>query len=369
MTNNKTDVWQSAAQAIVNAGRIPIIISDTLIQLLQELMTEEQADFLQIFMEKPSLNIDEIKQRTKLSENDLDKMLDSLMYGGIVVGTSSRSTGIMVYRLLGPFPGLFEYTNLRGETGEKQKKLAVLFETLFDEMRNFTQAHYDDYVNIAKDFPPVVRIIPVEEEVAIDGSDKIMPFEEVSKIIDKFDYIALAHCYCRHSKDLIDEPCEVTNERLNCILLGKSAQFAAEFKFGNLVSKDEAKQVLEKASDEGLVHKAFHIHLNTDLDEEAICNCCKCCCGPFQMYYRGAASYHCHTNYLAKVNEDRCSACEQCIDMCPMETVEMKDDTAHVLQQHCIGCGVCAHHCPEDAIELQRIGTRKVYLPPKRFTV
>lgn len=369
MTNNKKDIWKTAAQAIVNAGRIPIVISHTLIQLLQELMTEEQANFLKVFMEKPSLNMNEIKKKTGLPENDLEEMLSSLMVGGIVVGTSSRSTGIMVYRLLGPFPGLFEYTNLRGETDEKHKKLARLFKALFKEMTNFTQEHYDDYVNIAKDFPPVVRIIPVEEEVAVDSGDKIMPYEEVSKIVDKYDHIALAHCYCRHSKDLINEPCKVTDERLNCILLGKSAQFAADYKFGNLVSKDKVKQILEKASDEGLVHKAFHIHLNTDLDEEAICNCCKCCCGPFQMYYRGAASYHCHTNYLAKINTDMCSACEQCIDMCPMETIEMKDGTAHVLEQHCIGCGVCAHHCPEDAIELQRTETRRVFIPPKRVTV
>jgi Pyruvate/2-oxoacid:ferredoxin oxidoreductase delta subunit len=366
MANEKTDIWQTAAQAIVSAGMIPVVISETLIKLLQELMTEEQADFLNVFMEKPSLNIDQIKEKTELPTDALEKMLSSLMYGGILVGIPSKRTGIMVYRLLGPFPGLFEYTNLRGETGEKQKRLARLFETLFDEMRNFTQEHYDVYVDQAKNFPPVVRIIPVEEEVAVDSGDKIMPFEEASKIVDKFEHIALAHCYCRHSRDLVDEPCETTDDRLNCILLGKSAQFAAEYKFGNLISKEEARQVLTKASDEGLVHKAFHIHLKTDLDEEAICNCCKCCCGPFQMYYRGAAPYHCVTNYLAQVDSDACTACEKCIDMCPMETIEMKDDAAQVVEQHCIGCGVCVHHCADDAIELQRIETRKVFIPPKR---
>jgi len=40
MTNEKSDIWQTAAQAIVKAGLIPIIISETLIQLLQELAND-----------------------------------------------------------------------------------------------------------------------------------------------------------------------------------------------------------------------------------------------------------------------------------------------------------------------------------------
>ena len=62
MASEKADVWETAAQAIVNAGMIPIVITETLIELLQELMTEEQADFLKVFMARPSLNIDQIKE-------------------------------------------------------------------------------------------------------------------------------------------------------------------------------------------------------------------------------------------------------------------------------------------------------------------
>jgi Pyruvate/2-oxoacid:ferredoxin oxidoreductase delta subunit len=272
----------------------------------------------------------------------------------------------MVYRLLGPFPGLFEYTNLKGETGPKHRKLAELFEKLLDEMNAFTQQHYDFYVTEAKKFPPIARVIPVEKEIAADSGDKIIPLQEASKIVDKFDTIALAHCYCRHSKDLLNDPCRTTDERLNCLLLGKSAQFAIQYQFGKSISKQAAKRVLEKASDEGLVHKAFHIHLNQDLDEEAICNCCQCCCGPFQMYYRGVAPYHCYTRFLAKVNSDDCAACETCIDLCPMKTISLVEGVARVAEAECIGCGICVHHCPDQAIRLDSTPERKVFVPPKR---
>ncbi len=358
-------MWNQTAQTVVNAGLIPIPISETLIGLLQVMMSQEQADFVRHF-DKPSLNIDQLKERSDLAEHELMKMLDSLMFDGIVVGIPSRSTGIMVYRLLGPFPGMFEYTNLRGETGEKQKKLARLFEKLFDEMRNFTQENYDLYVKHAREFPPIVRVVPIEEEIAGPATDKIMPIEEVSGIIDKFDEIAVAHCYCRHSKDLVDESCSITDERLNCLLLGKSAQFASEYKFARMISKEEAKAILIKSSDEGLVHKAFHIHLDTGRDEEAICNCCKCCCGPFQLYYRGVSAYHCHTNYLAEIDDDRCTLCEECIEACPMETIELSDDRVIVGESKCIGCGVCAHQCSEDAIVMKRTESRQVFVPPPR---
>jgi len=367
MAPKRDELWQQAAQTIVNAGMVPVVVGDTLLELLQTIITDEQTAFVSVF-DKPSLNIDQLREKSDLGDLQLEEMLESLMREGVIVGIPSKRTGIMVYRLLGPFPGLFEYTNLRGETGPKQKKLAQLFENLFDEMRDLTQENYELFVETAKQFPPVVRIIPIEEEIAEEGMDKIMPFEEVSNIVDKFDEIALAHCYCRHSKDLVDEPCQTTDERLNCLLLGKSARFAADYDFGKLISKEEARQVLAKAADEGLVHKAFHIHLNTDLDEEAICNCCKCCCGPFQMYYRGAAAYHCHSNYLAVVNEDACTLCETCVEMCPMETIELIDDTIVIHEEKCIGFGVCAHHCADEAMDLKRIEARTVFIPPRRVS-
>lgn len=366
MTLESEKIWYKAARTIVKAGRIPVPISETLIELLKLIMSEEQADFLQIF-KKPSLSIEQIKQKTNLDKKALAGMLNDLMDNGIVVGTQSRSTGTMVYRLLGPFPGMFEYTNLRGETDERHKKIAKLFEQLVVEMREGTQNNYETFVKQSENFPPIVRIVPVEKEINNVPVDKILPHEEVSKIVDKFDDIALAHCYCRHSRDLLGKPCKVTNERKNCFLLGKSAQFAIEHKFGNKVSKEEAKAIISKASDEGLVHKAFHIHLKTELDEEAICNCCSCCCGIFQLYNNGVMPYHCFTNYLAEIMDDTCVGCGTCIDLCPMNTIELNDSTAIVKVSKCIGCGVCAHHCPEQAIKLKRVENREVFVPPPRI--
>ena len=124
---------------------------------------------------------------------------------------------------------------------------------------------------------------------------------------------------------------------------------------------------LNEAENEGLVHKVFHVHSDTNKGIEAICNCCKCCCGVINMYYRGAAPIHTMSSYLAHVNEDSCIGCGTCVEKCSMETIDIDDSIAHVNDAKCIGCGVCAHFCPEEAINLERIGPRHVFIPPKKI--
>ena len=171
-------------------------------------MTEDQAKFLLIFNKKPSLNIDEIRGKIDLDDDTIYKILHDLMYNGIITGTRSRRTGVMVYRLLPPFPGIFEAQFMRGEAGEKQKKLAKVFDQLFDEWSSGIQTNYDDMVEQFNNAPPINRVVPVQEEVEI-GNENLLPFEDVQKIIDKHEFIAVTYCYCRHEKNLINDPCKL----------------------------------------------------------------------------------------------------------------------------------------------------------------
>ncbi|MFX1313640.1 MAG: indolepyruvate ferredoxin oxidoreductase subunit alpha [Promethearchaeota archaeon] len=356
------NLWYKVAKNIVKAGVFPIPISNTLLELLQNLITEEQAKFLLIF-EKPSMTLKEIKERTDVDEELILKLLDVLMYNGIIIGTKSRSTGKMVYRLMGPFPGIFEYTNLRGETDVKHKKLAQLFDKLFSERTRLNQANYESMINVFKNLPPTDRTIPVEKEVQV-GTETVMPFEDIKKYVEEYDDIAVAHCYCRHHKDLLNDPCKLGAPKYNCFLFDKSAQFAIEKEFGQRISKKEAIRIFREAEDYGLVHKAFHVHSDPNRGIEAICNCCKCCCGIIGMYRDGRMPLHTISSYLAKVNEEYCVGCGTCVEMCPMETINMNDVIVVINEEKCIGCGVCAHHCPEEAIHLIRTGPREVFIPP-----
>ena len=357
-------LWQDAAKSITAVGQIPIPVTDTLIELLKTVMNEEQAEFIQIFSK--SLNLKEINQKTPLDSGAVDRMLGELMHAGVITGIPSKRTGEMIYRLMPPIPGLFEFTLMRGEESEKEKKLAVLFDRLFGELSDIVQGSYDDVVGLFKHAKPITRVVPVEKEIK-QKVDHILPYESIHQIIDKFDTIAVANCYCRHEKNLLGKPCDVTDHKENCLFFGQTARFVIDYTFGREISPEEAKKIVDQSEEDGLVHKTFHVASDIEKDEYAICNCCKCCCGTFEIYYRGAAPAHTYTSYMAKVDEDACTSCEQCVDACPMEAISM-DDVADINEDLCIGCGVCAHGCPAEAIVLERTGKREVFVPPIRKT-
>ena len=70
------------------------------------------------------------------------------------------------------------------------------------------------------------------------------------------------------------------------------------------------------------------------------------------------------TNYLASIDEDLCTGCATCVDLCYNKAIELNDDgKAEREEEFCMGCGVCAYHCPESTISLVE-GPRIVRMIP-----
>jgi Pyruvate/2-oxoacid:ferredoxin oxidoreductase delta subunit len=365
MSDESATIWKKFTNRVIHASAIPFPFSETLVDLLKLLVTEEEAKFLHIFR-KPSMNMDEIKEKSKLEEKEIIDMISGLTHKGVVIESKSKRSGITVYTLMGPFPGLFEYSLMRVETGEREKKLVKLFEKLFVEFSSGMQQNYDNVIPKLKEYPAIARVIPVEEEIEVP-KEVILSSEQVSKLIDMHETISLAKCYCRHEKDLLGDSCKRTEERDNCLQFGKVAEFCIKEEFSRSITKEEAKKILKKSEEDGLVHKVFHTKMDVERDIEAVCSCCKCCCGIFRLYYMGGMPLHTYSSFLANVDKEECTGCETCVDMCPMEAISIEEDIARVNEDKCIGCGVCAHHCPSEAISMQRTGPRDVFVPPPRI--
>jgi Fe-S-cluster-containing hydrogenase component 2 len=51
-----------------------------------------------------------------------------------------------------------------------------------------------------------------------------------------------------------------------------------------------------------------------------------------------------------RINENKCTGCGTCLDVCPTEAIKMQDGHA-VIMMECIDCGACPRVCPEGAIK------------------
>lgn len=357
--------WIKVCRNIQKSGAFPIPINDTVIELTKTLINEEEAKFLMNFR-KSSLNMDQLKEKTRLDEESLKKMLNQLMNKGIIISTHSKSTGIKVFTLLPYVPGIFEYSFMKGGYSERKKKLAHLYEKLNEDLIESTQKNYDSFVDQYKNAHIMDRVVPVEEQLDIQP-ETVIPTEELERILHNFDDIAVADCYCRNHKELLDKHCSIDAPKENCFQLGKTAAFSVEHGFARSISKEEAMKILREAENAGLVHKVIHTALNPDKIEAAICNCCKDCCHIFQYYYRGITPIKTLTSYLARVDSDACIGCRTCMEKCPLEAPDLVDETAVIDESRCIGCGVCTHFCPEEAIKLENTGPRIVFVPPPKI--
>ncbi len=372
--------YRKAGEIISTAGGTPIPVNDTLIEILKYFIMEDEVDFIASFKDKKSQSMEQLKLSSGLSEEEINKKVKDLAGRGVIFN-QPNSKGILIFRLLPLLNvGTFEY-NFMGklEDNDRSRKIASLFNKLFAELNNMVQDNYDAIIPMLMTAPPVDRTVPVFEnkpknepiKIVINQEletavDRILPSQRVEELIQKFDEIALGHCFCRHFKDLEGNPCKQTDERETCFTFGKSARFTSEQGFSRMVSKDEALKVLKRAEEAGLVHKAYHPNFDTSKDETSICNCCRCCCanGADNMIAPIANV----TKYLSIVNDDLCIGCGTCVQKCHTYAAYLNDDKkARRKEERCIGCGVCAHFCPQNAISMVKGEERIVrILPPRR---
>ena len=309
------------------------------------------------------------------------RLTASLAKKGLIFNQPS-SNGIMVYRLLPlMMVGLMEYKFMGELTGsEAEKELARLFEQLLAELRDQTQDHYDMLAPLFAAAPAVdrtvpagktadgkaIRVIPVEKPLN-SSEEFVLPSQTVEAIINKFDDIAVGHCFCRQRRKLLGDTCKTNAPVLNCFSFGKSARHTSAQGFAKKVTREEALKILKEAEQAGLIHKAFHPGSRESNPETSICNCCKDCCDTLRIWRDGTLPMINSTYHLSVIDIDACTGCGTCLDWCPTDAIVLNEDgVANRDENACLGCGVCARFCPESAISL-KAGLRKVFILPPRL--
>ena len=375
--------FQRAAGVVCKQGLFPFPINDTSISIIKHVVgeNEDELDLIFAFQQKASQTLDELTESSGFSSEEVRRITDTLARKGLIFNQPSGS-GIMVYRLLPLMNvGLLEYKFMGELTGDDaEKELAFLFEKLMKEVRDNLQRNYEQLLPRFKMAPAIDRT--VASTVAEDGRtirvvrvDKvvetpeefILPSQSVEEIIDKFDDIAVGHCFCRQRRKVLGDGCDTKAPTLNCFTFGKSARHTSSQGFARKVTKEEALKIMKEAEAAGLLHKAYHPASNESKPETSICNCCKDCCDAIRMWREGALPLINSTYYVSVIDVSLCTGCGTCVDLCPTDAIVLNaENLAERNADACLGCGVCARFCPEEAISLKE-GLRKVFIPPPRL--
>jgi len=189
-----------------------------------------------------------------------------------------------------------------------------------------------------------VRVIPVNSAVAPGTS--VAPFEDVKKIVEMADNLAVTACTC---KVVTGAPCDTTLEV--CIQVNRAADYALERGTGRQLTKQETLDMLEKCQDEGLVHVVG----NSRGLGHIICNCCEDCCINWTGSRKAGAKFTDPSRFSAVIDADLCTQCETCLDRCFFKAIDLENDPPAIDEEECMGCGLCVATCPTEAIHLKEV--------------
>jgi Pyruvate/2-oxoacid:ferredoxin oxidoreductase delta subunit len=191
---------------------------------------------------------------------------------------------------------------------------------------------------------PGFKVIPLQQNIEADMA--LLPYHKIEEDIRSARVIAVTECVCRKEAALTGHQCEHPVE--NCLSFGVAAEFYIENGMGRQIAADEAIDIVKKADESGLVHAGANAkHLSN------ICNCCPCCCASMKgMVAKGQGKQKfMNALFEAVVDESQCTACEMCLDRCPVEAITVQE-TANVNRDKCLGCGLCAGDCAMEAISM-----------------
>ena len=164
----------------------------------------------------------------------------------------------------------------------------------------------------------LMRVIPVES--AIEGNPQTVEYEKISYYLDKFDKFSVSDCSCRASRRIMGEGCGHLETDM-CLHLGPAAEYYADTGKARYVTKEEALEIIKRAEDNGLMHSMPNIDVPGE--SGALCNCCACSCFGLRIGLMFGARDAVRSNYVAEVDEEKCVACGQCVEVCPGNALKL----------------------------------------------
>ena len=314
-----------------------------LVDLLKEVFSTREAEIALLLptadIPLRAISVEDVLPRTNLDKETVERTLQGLAARGVIYSgrLNDGSVGYALHQAGFGFPQAFFWKGTQSDQARKMTKLVLKYfnRTVTREAFGGRRTKAYRYIPINQSLDPAIQAI--------------MPHDQMETVLAGATRFAVAHCPCRVEADLMGRPCEHPLEV--CLKFDEMADFLIERGLGKEITRAEARDIVHRSALAGLVHfvdnaagKVMHN-----------CNCCGCACWNVGTIRRRKiprdelmAVY-----FTRETLAQQCTGCGACVEICPVQAIELKEDVAVVDQQWCIGCGVCALQCEFDALRIR----------------
>ena len=284
-------------------------------RILDPIVDDDMCSVMMRMRLETDFSAEDLAKKTRKSLDFVQTQCDKLVKAG-VIRTRVRS-GVLCYYYPIWVPGIMEGILSNREQCDAHPELGACFE-------EYTRIRVGMLAPMLGNGVNFMRVMPVMS--AIENDTHKASYDEISTLIEKAWAISVGPCSCRRSRRLMGEGCGHLEEDM-CLYLNDNAISFSKNGEHRLITKEEAYEILRRAEDNGLVHEVNQA-LGFD-DVTAICNCCGCSCYALRIAELFRSPNGVSSNFIARVDKDKCVACGQCVENCQTNAVRLG-------QKHCL---------------------------------
>ena len=286
-----------------------ITYKDPEYRILDPIVDDDMCSIMMRMRLEKNFTAEDLARKAKKSVEFTQEQLDKLVKAGVIRVRTVDGKTCYYYPIW--VPGIMEGILSNREQCDKYPDLGVCFE-------EYTRIRVGMLAPVLGNGVNFMRVMPVMS--AIENNTHAASYDELTTIIDNAKAISVGPCSCRRSRRLMGEGCGHLEEDM-CIYLDDNAINFSKNGEHRLVSKEEAYEILKRAEDNGLVHD---VNQAPGFDGvTAICNCCGCSCYALRITELFRSPEAVRSNFIARVDKDKCVACGQCVENCQPNAVKL----------------------------------------------